>query len=309
MKLQYGRLLTRSWRLALDHPRLWILGLFAGGGGFSGGGNFGNLGNLGNRGQSASGGPSAAHQWIQDNVGLVVLLALALVVVVVLLVILSTVCQQALGWGALTIDAGFEPSLGVMWHEGRARFWRYVRVGLVQGLIAILSIGPPLLVALAGIGLLVNGNSAGLAPLLVGGVLVLVAVIVVGLGLSWTPYLLVLREFGARDTVRASWALFRAHKTDTFLLQLTITLIVGAALIPLFLLSGLLAIPGVVLAVAGRSDPTMLALGIVIAVVLGGGMAVVGSAFLNTFAWSYRAMACRDLAHLSGMLTPAAAPA
>src|SRR4030088_2683134 len=103
--MQYGELITRAFSIVWRHKYLWLLAILGGadvgtggglGGNFSGGGNSVNGGGLpsgpGPHGDAAS----ALGHFLQDKVGLIVLVGLLVVVVVVAWWLLSCVTIGAL---------------------------------------------------------------------------------------------------------------------------------------------------------------------------------------------------------------------
>ena len=161
--MRYENVLSRSARIVLRHPWLWLLALLAGetasGGGGGGGGT-------GFQGRVRSGSPPAPDfswipQWIADRSTLLLEIAVGLLLLSVLWFLLSCVAEGALIGAVARIDGGEQVRFGTAWRLGMAAAWRVIRFRLV---LLVLSLGPalvllipPLVGAMAGTTGLVKG--------------------------------------------------------------------------------------------------------------------------------------------------------
>jgi hypothetical protein len=306
--MQYGELITRAFSIVWRHKYLWLLAILGGadvgtGGGF--GGNFSGVGNSFNGGGSPSGtGPngspaglqdaaSAFGQFLQDNVGLVVLVGLLAVVVVVAWWLLSCVTIGALVRATAEHDAERPFGLGLAWRTGLGTFWAILGLRLLGLLWTVLVLGVIALLVVLGLVSYANGQGGALALLVTIGLLLVVvlvlASIVVGIAFILGTRAVVLEQRGPVSALGRGFELLRSRLGRVllvWLLQVGLGLAAGIGLlivlIPFFLL-GTAVVVGV--GVAGGvgaavvvATPLVLLLAAV-GLVLGG---VVG-AYLSTY--------------------------
>ena len=163
--MRYENVLSRSVRIVLRHPWLWLLALLAGetasGGG--GGGGTGFQGRFRNGNQP---GPdfSWVPQWIADRSTLLEEIAVGLLLLSLIWFLLSCVAEGALIGAVARIDGGEEVRLGTAWLLGMATAWRVIRFRL---LLLVLSLGPGLLLLIPPL----VGATAGTSGLVKGALL------------------------------------------------------------------------------------------------------------------------------------------
>ncbi|MFN8524899.1 MAG: hypothetical protein U0821_17530 [Chloroflexota bacterium] len=188
--MNYGALISKSFRMTLRYRYLWLLTLLAGGSGASGGGSGGGPGSSGGRGGTGSpfdGGTgelgrvaASAWQWVQDHMVWIMLGVLVLLALVLVLVILAIICRGAASWATSQLALGHPCTLGMAWRNGQRLGFRYFRLGLLSfaigGGIALVLGG---IVAAIVVSYLSTGKSPGLEmiPLVVAGVILLLCLI------------------------------------------------------------------------------------------------------------------------------------
>jgi len=294
MSLDLGRIVSRSFSITWRHRWLWLLGVF-GGGGVGARGNY-NFGSSPRQGETIA-------RFVSQHMALLVAALAVLAAIVLLSVLLACVAVPAATWAALQLDAGREVGLRLAWREGSRRFWRYLRLVLLKGLISLVI--AVAVAVLGGLGYLVYaaGGPATLLLLVPLAVLLFVAFIglllVVSLGLAWSDRLLVILGVGAVDSIRAGWWLFRHNKLNTVVLAVVVGVINIGLGIALLLVAALAALPGIGMLVfyfAGPGASSLLAIiGAAWVIVLGGGVFLVGAGFLGAFNQVAYALAARDL--------------
>lgn len=308
MTLDLGHLVSRAFSIAWHHRWLWFLGVFGGVGvGLNGspgtGGNFGSRRGAGQFGQ-----------FLADHVALIVGAAAVLAVIAVVAFVVSCVAVPASIWATLELDAGREVRLAEAWRAGRARFWRYLRLGLLKSLIGIVIIALAGALLALGFGAYRAGGDGIVALLVLAGVvlafLLLAVFVIVALGLTWSDRLLVILELGAVDSIRAGWWLFKHSKLDTIVLGIVFYVVRLLISIGITLVAGLVSIPGILMVVSyfatQQAAVGLLIAGIVWIVVLGGAVELVGAGFTGALYQAGYAMAARDLSSSRGLQQVAA---
>jgi hypothetical protein len=193
--MPYWELVTRSFRIAWNHKYLWLLAFFSG----EGGGGF----NYSQRQTSSTSGArpdfpalrDQATSWLNGHVGLVVALVVVWLVLIVAFFLLAAICEGATVRASAEHDAERPFGLGLAWRMGLHTMWVIVRYRLILfglTLPLILLIGGWLIALFA---TLVNENNGAIAPLVLTGLLLLVAWFVYG------TYLFFLDRLGTRAIV------------------------------------------------------------------------------------------------------------
>jgi hypothetical protein len=303
MTFDLGRILSRSFSISWRHRWLWLLGVFGGAGV---GGNFsaGNGGRGGGSGRNAQ-----VNQFLGDHIGLILLAILLLVVIVLIALVISCIAVPASIWAGLQLDSGHDVGLRMAWHEGRRRFWRYLRLTLLKGLIALGLILVALVVVLLGVGIYAVGGTATIPILVLGGILlflaVIVALVLLAFGLLWSDRMLVILDLGAVDSIRAGWSLVRREKLNSFLFSVVFGVIKFAVSLGIILAAIVVAIPGLAMVAiyfSATGGPLLLAIiGFAWLVVFGLGALLIGGGYLGALNQVGYAIAARDLAIGNGM--------
>jgi hypothetical protein len=271
-----GRLLHDAWRLTWRHRFLWLLGLFAGGGGQVSlnvpSGGFPNGWPSGSRvDPELRRGLDEVGAWIVAHVGLLLAAAAVVVLLGIVLLVVHFIAKGAMIGALGRLAAGEAVTLGGAWALGRRLAWRYVRLWLLLLAVA-LGVGivvATLVLVVAGVGQASPGLAVGLAALVGGFALLLLLPLAIGfsLTLAYAERAIALDNHGALDGVRAGYRLLRARLGASIVLWL-ITLVIGIGSGVVFGLAALVvALPFGVAAVAAYMSAglsgTVIALGAV----------------------------------------------
>jgi|YNPBryantNP2012_1023418.scaffolds.fasta_scaffold00720_16 hypothetical protein len=240
--MDFGEILSKSWKIIWRHKILWLFGFLAGcgRGGGGGGGSGGNMnfeqGKMPFEGQLP---PwleeliRTMERWTQDGTiwyivaGLVVFILLAWAISVVL----STFGRIGLIRGAWRADEGAEKlRFGELWRESAPYFWRVLLLMILFALaaiIVILAVAAPaafIAVMTLGIGILC------LIPLICILALVLWAASVV---LEQVIIAVVLEDLKLGDAVRRGWQIVRSNPGSVAVMALI--LIIGTGILNLII--------------------------------------------------------------------------
>jgi len=295
VNLEYGRLLSRGFSITWRHRWLWLLGLFAGGGG----GSFNY-----SQGTGRGGNGGAVGDFIAHNIALILLGGAIILVLVLVAVIISFIARPAAIWAALQLDAGNAARLGQAWRFGRSRAGRMFRLSLLMFLVFLgvaVAIGVLVLVDVVLFQVAVALGVIALIPLVIGGIAVLV---ILGLGLRWAPYAVVVLDLAPREALGASWNLFWRHKLDTFVIGLLLGVVTFGIAIASFVVAALVSVPGIVMLVMGfqgAGNSLLIGAGALWVILLGGAVLVATSGFLGALDAVVDTLACRDLCWMDGM--------
>lgn len=158
MKIDLGKILTRSWQIIWNHKILWVFGIFAGLSGSNSGGNNGGSSNRGEPSQF----PGGAER-IGEEIQRFVEQYLVVIIAVCVLLVLISFAFYALGMmgrigilkGVYKVEGG-APSLmfAELWSEAMPYFWRFFWMNFLVGLAFLVIFAPLILVGIvtAGIG-------------------------------------------------------------------------------------------------------------------------------------------------------------
>jgi hypothetical protein len=176
--MEYGQLITRSMSVVWRHRYLWLLAIL--GGADVGSCSPGFNGNYQQNFNSAQRGNQSAQQFgqfINDNLGLILVIAGIALLVAVAWWLLSCITTGALVRASAEHDAERPFRLGWAWRTGLATFWTIVRLRLLGLLVSLAAVAVIGLFALLGFLSYGAGQPAALAVVVVVGVLVLIALI------------------------------------------------------------------------------------------------------------------------------------
>lgn len=161
MKLNIGKILTRSWQIIWKHKILWVFGILAG---FASGRSSGNNGG-GDRSGSNGNTPSFSGEFGQmegqfrEFIGqyLVIIIAICLVILILSLVFYALGMMGRIGMikGVAKVEDGADTLVfGEIWSESMPYFWRFFGLNFLIGLAFAVVIIPLVLVGVltAGIG-------------------------------------------------------------------------------------------------------------------------------------------------------------
>jgi len=310
MTLDLGRIISHTFSIAWRHNWLWLLGVFGGGAGVSfGGPRFGtNFGvNFGPGVHTTSPSAEQISAFIRDNLGLIITGGVALLVFILVLVVISWIAVPASVWAAVRLDAGEPVRLGEAWSQGLRRFWAVLRLFVLRFLIGLALAVIGFFLFLIGVAIHAAAGPASLVALIPLGFLLylalLVAYLIVALALAWSERMLVLLGLGAIESFQASWWIFWRHKLDTFVFALVMGIVALAVGIGVVIGAGILAIPGIILLVAGvvGSQTGFAVFGVVLIVLLAGAFLLVGGGYGGSLVQVSYALAARDLLFRHGM--------
>lgn len=315
--MDYSRLISDAWRITWRHKYLWILGLFAaGGGGCSGTANFNTSSfQLPGSGQNPIGTISDLESWVQAHWALLGALLVGLVVVGFILFVISVMATAGLVAGVDDAAARRPVArLGTAWRRGVACFWRLFGMWVLVGLMVLVVMAVLIAILVVPIAIsAADGSGVGgvgvVAAVLIGIVMLLALIpvaAVLNIVLEWAARALVLENTGVVASLSRGWRLFRANIGPSLLVWLvSIVLSLGAG-IAIAVVAFAAAIPaGVLLAASwGNIGPAVLAalgvLGLIVLVVL-----VAVKAVWATYFSAYWTLAFRQL---TAPRTPAMAP-
>jgi hypothetical protein len=298
--MQYGELISRSFRIMWSHRYLWLLAILLGsdvGGGISPGSNLGQIGNF-------TTGPRSGQQagtYLQDNLGLIIGLMVLGLLVVVGVFLLSCVTTGALIRGSAEHDAERPFRAGLAWRAGARTFWSILglrMIGFVLFLLALLVVAA---FVLLGVAAYLNSQPGLLAAVIAIGIVVFLAVIVlwvaIGIVFILATRAIVLEERGAVAALRRALQLFRARLGRVLLVWLIqvglgigIGFAVGVASLPVLLLAAAL--------VAGGAFAGGLVVGLVVGIPVGlvvTAALLVVAAMAGTFLSTYWTLAFRRM--------------
>lgn len=304
--MDYGGLIGDAVRITWRNKYLWLFGLLPSAG-VAGGGSFGS--------SSSSGGDldaeqarmldsaigtftREARQWISENLSLVAAVGALLLLIYLLFFLTGVICQGALVESVAATDGGARRDFTSTLRAGLSNFRRVLGQVVLFVLIwagLLLVIGLPMVLlfmrtaedsSLARVFTLFDALSAA-------GLLVTVIFIPVGIVAQFALRELVVGGRGVFASVGSGYRLFRRNLGRSLLVWfIQLVLMVGAGIslaIATFILAVVLALPAIILAVAGSGSAAIVA-GVVAALILVGVLAV-AYAILGTFNSSYWTLA------------------
>ena len=266
--MDYGELLKTAWVITWRHKYLWVLGLFALGGG---GGPLSCSSNI-NSGSSWQFGAGTfdVADFFSRNWAVLAILAVVAVLLGLVWSILSLIAEAGLIAGVDDrLQGRSDTSLGTSWRAGLHAFWRLLGLVLLVGIVVVIVVG--ILIAMIVAPLIVAGSGDGQASLPAIGAVVLFAIflfllslpvlIILQIVMNWAFRSLVIEHTGVFASLRAGWRLFRRNVGKSLVVWvLSIGLMIGLGL-ALALPLVVVGIPiGLLIARSGHgSGPTLLA--------------------------------------------------
>jgi hypothetical protein len=144
MKLDFAKILTRSWQIIWKHKVLWVFGVLAG---FANGGSSGNSGNS-NRSNYNSNGNTTPFtdgqfdQWggqikefVQEYMLIIIAICLVIVILSFVLYALGMMGRIGIIQGVHKVERGAESlAFGELWSESMPYFWRFFGLNFLIGL-------------------------------------------------------------------------------------------------------------------------------------------------------------------------------
>ena len=226
MKIDLGKILTRSWQIIWNYKVLWIFGIFAGFANGNGGSNS-NSGSS-NNGDSPSFGNSdqfveQAGEFFQQYMLIIIAVCLVLVLLTLAFYALGMMGRIGILKGVYKVEGGAASLIfAELWSESMPYFWRFFGLNFLVGLAFFIILLPIIVigVATAGIGF------ACLIPIICLLVPVGWAVNVI---LEQAQAAIVAEDLTMFDGFKRGWAI---AKTDIFgMIVLSLVLGIGGAII------------------------------------------------------------------------------
>jgi len=310
--MNYAELIKDAFWLTLRNRYLWFFGFFAGGTS-AGGGNFSfpsggpsgfdDFDDFGEPDQGDFGGAAPGFdpgQWIFDNLALILAIVALVALIVLCFIVMSLISQGALTESVAAIDRGESRRFSTAFRAGLSNFWRVLGYYLLFILISLgflLAIGVPL--ALLAVGVFAGTDSVGaqIVVVILAGLVGIALLIVVFIPLSIIGQF-ALREIVVRrervvGSIGSGYRLFRRNLGKSLLVWLIqLAILIGASialLIALLLVGFVLALPAIILAVAGYTTAAIVS-GVVAALILLP-ILLVASGALGAFGHSYWTLA------------------
>ena len=231
MKLDFGAILSRAWKITWENKVLWIFGILAamgngaaGGGGGAGGGDGGGR-DFGPGGLEL---PPPARRFVESPdpriIAIVIGVICVLVLIALVLFVLSIIGRGGLIGGVRLADDNGRVTFGEAWRVGLRNFWRVFLIGLIVGVVVI---GLVLILLVPGIffSITIIGLLCGL-PLIFAFV---VAAIVLGIVAYFAQIAAVVEDLSVTAALGRAWEVIRANLGDIIILG--IVLIVAQAVI------------------------------------------------------------------------------
>jgi len=263
IRLPIGDIIRDSFKLAWKYKYLWLLGVFAGGGG-AGGFNI--------PGRTIT--PEkieAFKEWFLAVLAMVILVGGLILLV---MFVLHVICKSALIYNVYQIHTDGAHSLSAAWDFGLKRFWPMCGLILLEMLLVMAFV-----IVLVGIEVILFAVALplGILSLLIAipaGILGLVAIV-----LTWVyaERFLTLEMRGVIDSIGEAWALMRQEWQPTLLMGLVKFAIGIAVAVAMMGIGALLLAPAVALWFASKP------LAILYGVVVGLPYVILVSAYFGTF--------------------------
>lgn len=160
MKIDLGKILTRSWQIIWNYKVLWIFGIFAGFANSNGGSNSGS--NSSNNGDSSSFTGNAdqfveqAGEFFQQYMLIIIAVCLVLVLLSFAFYALGMMGRIGILKGVYKVEGGAVSLMfAELWSESMPYFWRFFGLNFLVGLAFFIILLPMIVIAIAtaGVGL------------------------------------------------------------------------------------------------------------------------------------------------------------
>jgi hypothetical protein len=232
MRLDFGAILSRAWKITWENRVLWIFGILAalGNGAANGGGGAGAGDGGGGRDFGAGGLelPPPARRFVENPdpqiIAIVISVICVLLLIALVLFVLSVIGRGGLIGGVRLADDNGRVTFGEAWRVGLRNFWRLFLIGLVIGVVVIGLVGillvPGIFLSITIIGLL-----CGL-PLIFAFV---VAAIVLAIVAYFAQIAAVVEDLSVTAALGRAWEVIRANLGDIIILG--IVLIIAQAVV------------------------------------------------------------------------------
>jgi hypothetical protein len=316
--MNYGDLIRDAFRVTLRNRYLWFFGFFAGGTGTnffgnvpsSGGGNNFDFDDFQRSG--FSGLTAQVGQGLSETVLIIGIVVIALLIAL-FFIALAIISQGALADSVAAIDRGEGRRFGSAFSSGMGNFWRvlgYYIVFFLVGLGLLVVIAIPVALLIGGTFAATEATGVRISVAVVVGIVAVLLLIVVFIPLSiigqYALRDIVVRRERVLGSVGSGYSLFRRNVGRSllvWLIQLGLTIGIGIAFLLVVLIVGLvLALPAIVLAVAGSSTGAIIAGGIALLIFIP--LFLVAAGAIGTFAHAYWTLAYLRLAPGTPEATP-----
>lgn len=263
--MEYGKIISRSVNIVWENKYLILLGVLASlGGSFPGGGGGGGGGGNGSGNGQPFGQPGQFPEFSGEIAGLAVGAILALLCVALFIGLLlwavSTVARGGMVASVDTVESGGKSSFSQGWSAAWQKVWRLLGIGLLPGIPGMILFGVGILAlgAYGGVAALFGEEIAAPAGIGAGGLIVLVACIVVPIVLV----LSILRTFAERACMLEDLGVIASYRRglDVLTANLGEAIVLFLIQIAIFIILGiLLFVPGIFLALCCFLWPLLLA--------------------------------------------------
>lgn len=245
--MDHIRIIKRSIDITRVYRALWVFGLLlalttGGGGGGNGASSGSSSSGSGNMPWNGNGNGNWPRNWpdftfpnlSSDFINTMIGIAIGALCIILLLAVAFTVLRYVSNTALIRMTnqyetigekAGVRAGFRLGWSRGAFRSWLVdLLIGLVGAVVSILA----LLVAAAPLLLwLTQDNTAGAIGTVMAiglGILVILALIVIGIGVSlmvqFTQRAIILENLGVMDGIRRGWGLLRRHLGDVIIMGL-----------------------------------------------------------------------------------------
>ena len=152
MKIDLGKILTRSWQIIWNYKVLWIFGIFAGFANGNGGSNS-NSGSSGN-GDSPFGNADQfteqAGEFFQQYMLIIIAVCLVLVLLSLAFYALGMMGRIGLLKGVYKVESGASSLMfAELWSESMPYFWRFFGLNFLVGLAFFIILLPAIVIGIA----------------------------------------------------------------------------------------------------------------------------------------------------------------
>jgi len=232
MRLDFGAILSRAWKITWENRDLWIFGILAALGNGAARSSASASGGDGGGGRDFGAGglelPPPARRFVENPdpriIAVVIGLICLLLLIALVLFVLSIVGRGGLIGGVRLADDNGHVTFGEAWRVGLHNFWRLFLIGLVIGVVMIGLVGI-LLVPGVFLSITIIGLLCGL-PLIFAFV---VAAIVLAIVAYFAQIAAVVEDLSIPAALSRAWEVIRANLGDIIILG--IVLIVAQAVV------------------------------------------------------------------------------
>jgi hypothetical protein len=268
MSIEYSSILSKAWNITWKYKILWFFGFLAilaqGGSGFSGSnGGFGGFQNqinynLGPREVEQANLPPALRDFVDQLknvdvntwVTIAVLVACVLLFLGIALWLISIIGRGGLIAGIVSADSAGKVAFGEAWNAGLRFYVRLLLIRLLEFAVGILMF---LVLILPGIFFGIITCGIGFIPLVC---VLIVAGVVINIWFAFMDFAVVVENQGVGAAIGRAWNVVRDHIGPIiifYIILFAVSLVVGIAMLILFLPAGVLIFLSVLPALTGAA--------------------------------------------------------